>query len=37
MAGVSRESSESNYDWAYENVRRVVERGEPARFVLNGV
>ncbi|MCZ6471850.1 MAG: NAD(P)-dependent oxidoreductase [SAR324 cluster bacterium] len=37
MAGVSRESSERNYDWAYENVRRVVERGEPARFVLNGV
>ncbi len=37
MAGASRESSQRNYDWAYENVRRVVERGEPAQFVLNGV
>jgi phosphoglycerate dehydrogenase-like enzyme len=37
MAGASVESSQRNYDWAYDNVRRVVEKGEKPRFVLNGV
>ena len=37
MAGVSVESSQRNYDWAYDNVRRVVEKGEKPRFVLNEV
>ncbi len=37
MAGASQESLRRNYDWAFENVRRVVERGEPAKFVLNNV
>lgn len=37
MAGASVESSQRNYDWAFENVKRVVEKGEKPRFVLNGV
>jgi phosphoglycerate dehydrogenase-like enzyme len=36
-AGVTRESIGRSYDWAHENVRRVVERGEPARWVVNGL
>ena len=36
-AGVTRESLGRSYDWAHENVRRVIQRGEPARWVVNGL
>ena len=37
MAGASIESSRRNYEWAFENVSRVLEKGEKPNFVLNGV
>jgi phosphoglycerate dehydrogenase-like enzyme len=37
MAGAAKETSLRNYDWAFENVRRVLERGERPQFVLNGI
>ncbi|MFM9884520.1 MAG: NAD(P)-dependent oxidoreductase [Burkholderiales bacterium] len=37
VAGVTRESIARSYDWAHENVRRVVQRNEAPRWVVNGV
>ncbi len=37
VAGVTPEATNRNFDWAHQNVRAVVERGEKPRFVRNGV
>lgn len=37
MAGVTREASERNFQWAFDNVRRVLERGEKPHWVVNGL
>ena len=37
IAGVVRESIARSYDWAHENVRRVLQRSEPPKWVVNGV
>jgi phosphoglycerate dehydrogenase-like enzyme len=37
VAGVTVESTRRTFEWAHENVRAVVERGEKAKWVLNGV
>jgi phosphoglycerate dehydrogenase-like enzyme len=37
VAGMTEETSQRIFDWAYENVRAVVERGERPRWVRNGV
>jgi phosphoglycerate dehydrogenase-like enzyme len=37
LAGMSKESSTRGMTWALENIRRVVERGEPPQWVVNGV
>ena len=37
VAGVTRESLARSYDWAHENVRRVVQRNEPAKWIVNGL
>jgi D-3-phosphoglycerate dehydrogenase / 2-oxoglutarate reductase len=36
-AGVTRESIQRSYEWAHENVRRVVQRNEAPRWVVNGL
>jgi D-3-phosphoglycerate dehydrogenase / 2-oxoglutarate reductase len=35
VAGVTSESLGRSYDWAHDNVRRVVERGERAHWIVN--
>lgn len=37
VAGSTAETTTRIYAWAHENVRRVLLRGEPPRWVLNGV
>jgi phosphoglycerate dehydrogenase-like enzyme len=37
VAGMTRQTSQRIFDWAYENVRAVVEDGERPRWVRNGV
>ncbi len=37
VAGVTGETTRRIFDWAHDNVRAVVERGERPRWVLNGV
>lgn len=37
VAGVTDETTRRIFEWAHENVRRVVERGEKPQWVLNGV
>lgn len=37
VAGMTRQTSQRIYDWAYENVRAVVEDGKRPRWVRNGV
>jgi phosphoglycerate dehydrogenase-like enzyme len=37
VAGVTEETTQRTFDWAHENVRRVVIRGEKPRWVRNGV
>ena len=37
VAGVTGETTQRIFDWAHDNVRAVVERGERPRWVLNGV
>ena len=37
VAGVAGDTVERIWEWAHENVRAVVQRGERPRFVLNGV
>ncbi len=37
VAGMTEETTQRTFDWAYENVRAVVERGERPRWVRNGV
>jgi phosphoglycerate dehydrogenase-like enzyme len=37
VAGVAEETTRRIFDWAHENVRRVVLRQEPPRWVRNGV
>ncbi|MEM7405366.1 MAG: NAD(P)-dependent oxidoreductase [Pseudomonadota bacterium] len=37
VAGVVHESTMRIWDWAHENVRRVVQRGERANWIRNGV
>jgi phosphoglycerate dehydrogenase-like enzyme len=37
VAGVTGESLRRAYEWAHENVRRVVERDQQARWVVNGL
>ena len=37
MAGVTQEARDRNFEWAFENVRRVVEDGDPPQWVVNGV
>jgi phosphoglycerate dehydrogenase-like enzyme len=37
VAGVTAETTRRIFDWAHDNVRGVVERGEKPRWVLNGV
>ena len=35
VAGITEETNQRVFDWAMDNVRAVVERGEPARWVRN--
>ena len=37
VAGVAGDTVDRIWEWAHENVRAVVQRGERPRFVLNGV
>ena len=37
VAGVARDTTDRIWEWAHENVRAVVVRGEKARWVRNGV
>jgi len=37
IAGMTKQTSQRIFDWAYENVRAVVEGGERPRWVRNGV
>ncbi|MBI4082431.1 MAG: hypothetical protein HY423_07450 [Candidatus Lambdaproteobacteria bacterium] len=37
VAGVNVEASDRNFQWAHENVRRVLEKKEKPRFIVNGV
>ena len=37
VAGVTEETTQRTFDWAHENVRRVVIHGEKPRWVRNGV
>jgi phosphoglycerate dehydrogenase-like enzyme len=37
VAGVTVESTRRTFQWAHDNVRAVVERGEKPKWVLNGV
>ncbi len=37
VAGITDETTQRIFDWAIENVRRVVERGEKPQWVRNGV
>jgi len=37
VAGVTEETTQRTFEWAHENVRRVVLRGEKPRWVRNGV
>jgi len=37
IAGVTDETTRRNFEWAHDNVRAVVERGEKPRWVRNGV
>jgi phosphoglycerate dehydrogenase-like enzyme len=37
VAGVTAETTRRIFEWAHDNVRAVVERGERPRWVLNGV
>jgi phosphoglycerate dehydrogenase-like enzyme len=37
VAGVTEETTQRIFDWAHENVRRVVLRGQKPRWVRNGV
>ena len=37
VAGVTGESIRRAYEWAHENVRRVVERDQQPRWVKNGL
>ncbi|HKI99312.1 MAG TPA: NAD(P)-dependent oxidoreductase [bacterium] len=37
VAGVTDETTRRIFEWAHDNVRAVVERGEKPRWVLNGV
>lgn len=37
VAGVTGETTRRIFEWAHDNVRAVVERGERPRWVLNGV
>ena len=37
VAGVTDETTRRIFDWAHQNVRAVVERGEKPRWVLNGM
>ena len=36
-AGVTRESVYRAYEWAHENARRVVERDQQPRWIVNGL
>ena len=37
IAGVTQESMVRSYEWAHENVRRVVERDQQPRWIVNGL
>ena len=37
VAGVVKESTERTWEWAHDNIRAVVQRGERARWIRNGV
>ena len=37
VAGIAGETTQRIWDWAHDNVRAVVERGERARWIRNGV
>ena len=37
VAGVASDTTQRIWDWAHDNVRAVVQRGERARWILNGV
>ena len=37
VAGVAGDTVDRTWEWAHENVRAVVQRGQRPRFVLNGV
>ena len=37
IAGVTEDVINRSFDWAHENVRNVVEKGEKPRWVVNGV
>ncbi len=37
VAGVASDTTQRIWDWGHENVRAVVQRGERARWILNGV
>lgn len=37
VAGVTRESIQRAYDWAHDNVRRVLQNGAAPRWIVNGL